>query len=45
MAQLVSASVWHTEGQGFESPWVHNLFKKKFYKIQILNHRKIVIDI
>ena len=18
-----SASVWHTEGQGFESPWVH----------------------
>ena len=23
MAQLASASVWHTEGQGFESPWVH----------------------
>jgi hypothetical protein len=29
VAQLASASVWHTEGQGFESPQVHFRFQHK----------------
>ena len=30
VAQLASASVWHTEGQGFESPQVHILIIESF---------------
>ncbi len=40
MAQLASASVWHTEGQGFESPQVHFCFRFfKLLKLKLLKRK------